>query len=528
MPADRNMRSTTTPQSFGATADKVILVALAVSALAAGAIGAEYGELTLAVAGSITLLALGGLAYWTARGTTFSSLALASCLVGMVALHIQLGRGTIEFHFGVFVALALLLVYRDWRPVLLSAGLFAVHHVLFDRLQAFGYGVYCMPAASFPATMVHAGYVLVQTSLELFMALWMRNLAVSGRELEALVHAMDAEGAVSLDVEQIDVRSSVGLAFKRVVARMNAAMLEVQGSAAYIQIASTEIAAGTVDLSARTEQAASNLQQAVSSMEQLEGTVTQTADSAHHANELAESVAAAASRSGVVVLQAVTRMEEISASSRRVADIVGVIDAIAFQTNILALNAAVEAARAGEQGRGFAVVASEVRSLAGRSAQAAKEIKTLISQSVEQVDAGTRLVAQAGSTMQDMVLQVQRVTELVSEIDAASAEQAKGVSQVAEAVNQLDQVTQQNAALVEQSAAAAESLKDQASKLSEAVSVFRLRREESGATPAASPLRRPSFATSSPAQGRRMVAPAPAAGHPALPPTPSTDEWQSF
>mmetsp|Transcript_18203 Transcript_18203/g.43587 ORF Transcript_18203/g.43587 Transcript_18203/m.43587 type:complete len:486 (+) Transcript_18203:195-1652(+) len=474
MPADRNMRSTTTPQSFGATADKVILVALAVSALAAGAIGAEYGELTLAVAGSITLLALGGLAYWTARGTTFSSLALASCLVGMVALHIQLGRGTIEFHFGVFVALALLLVYRDWRPVLLSAGLFAVHHVLFDRLQAFGYGVYCMPAASFPATMVHAGYVLVQTSLELFMALWMRNLAVSGRELEALVHAMDAEGAVSLDVEQIDVRSSVGLAFKRVVARMNAAMLEVQGSAAYIQIASTEIAAGTVDLSARTEQAASNLQQAVSSMEQLEGTVTQTADSAHHANELAESVAAAASRSGVVVLQAVTRMEEISASSRRVADIVGVIDAIAFQTNILALNAAVEAARAGEQGRGFTAVASEVQGLAHRSAASAKEITGLIGSSVRRIEGGAKLVADAGGAMLEIVESIKKVSQSIGEIDAASREQSEGLVLIRKSVGGLERMTQQNAALVEQSSAAAESLRRQATALSDMLQGFRL------------------------------------------------------
>jgi len=474
MPADRNMRSTTTPQSFGATADKVILVDLAVSALAAGAIGAEYGELTLAVAGSITLLALGGLAYWTARGTTFSSLALASCLVGMVALHIQLGRGTIEFHFGVFVALALLLVYRDWRPVLLSAGLFAVHHVLFDRLQAFGYGVYCMPAASFPATMVHAGYVLVQTSLELFMALWMRNLAVSGRELEALVHAMDAEGAVSLDVEQIDVRSSVGLAFKRVVARMNAAMLEVQGSAAYIQIASTEIAAGTVDLSARTEQAASNLQQAVSSMEQLEGTVTQTADSAHHANELAESVAAAASRSGVVVLQAVTRMEEISASSRRVADIVGVIDAIAFQTNILALNAAVEAARAGEQGRGFTAVASEVQGLAHRSAASAKEITGLIGSSVRRIEGGAKLVADAGGAMLEIVESIKKVSQSIGEIDAASREQSEGLVLIRKSVGGLERMTQQNAALVEQSSAAAESLRRQATALSDMLQGFRL------------------------------------------------------
>jgi methyl-accepting chemotaxis protein len=241
-----------------------------------------------------------------------------------------------------------------------------------------------------------------------------------------------------------------------------------------ISHASAEIATGNQDLSARTEQTASNLQQAASSMEQLTATVKQSADSARQANQLAASAAEVAARGGNVVSQVVTTMNEINASSKKISDIIGVIDGIAFQTNILALNAAVEAARAGEQGRGFAVVASEVRSLAGRSAEAAKEIKGLIGASVERVDAGSRLVAEAGSTMTEIVGSVQRVSDIIGEITAAAAEQSDGISQVNVAVVQLDQMTQQNAALVEESAAAAESLKQQAGSLAKVVSTFRL------------------------------------------------------
>jgi len=238
--------------------------------------------------------------------------------------------------------------------------------------------------------------------------------------------------------------------------------------------ASAEIASGNQDLSQRTEQAASNLQQTTSSMEQLTGTVRQSADSARQANQLASSAAEVAARGGAVVAQVVTTMDEINASSKKIADIIGVIDGIAFQTNILALNAAVEAARAGEQGRGFAVVASEVRSLAQRSAQAAKEIKGLIGASVERVDSGSRLVADAGKTMNEIVGSVQRVTDIIGEITAAAAEQSDGIGQVNSAVTQLDRMTQQNAVLVEQSGVAAESLKQQALHMAGVVGAFRL------------------------------------------------------
>jgi methyl-accepting chemotaxis protein len=244
--------------------------------------------------------------------------------------------------------------------------------------------------------------------------------------------------------------------------------------------ASHEIAQGNADLSSRTEQQASSLQQTAASMEQMTGSVTSNADAARQASALAASASQVAERGGAVVREVVTTMNEITASSRRIAEIIGVIDGIAFQTNILALNAAVEAARAGEQGRGFAVVAGEVRSLAGRSAEAAREIRSLIGQSVERVDAGSRLVDDAGATMSEIVAQVKRVTDLIGEISGATQEQSSGIGQVSQAVTQLDRTTQQNAALVEQSATAAESLRQQADRLAQAVAVFNLGRAESG------------------------------------------------
>jgi methyl-accepting chemotaxis protein len=255
---------------------------------------------------------------------------------------------------------------------------------------------------------------------------------------------------------------------------LSGSLRTVQESSQSIHTASVEIASGNHDLSSRTEQAASSLQQTASSMEQLTGTVTQSADAARQASQLARSAAGVAQRGGSVVAQVVSTMGDITASSKKIADIIGTIDGIAFQTNILALNAAVEAARAGEQGRGFAVVAGEVRSLAQRSAEAAKEIKSLIGASVEKVESGSKLVADAGSTMTEIVASVQRVSDIIAEISAAASEQSTGLGQVNGAVSSLDQVTQQNAALVEQSTAAAESLKEQAERLGEVVRRFAL------------------------------------------------------
>jgi methyl-accepting chemotaxis protein len=247
---------------------------------------------------------------------------------------------------------------------------------------------------------------------------------------------------------------------------------EVRGSTDSIATASAEIAQGNADLAHRTEQTSANLQSTASSMDHLTGTVQHSAENAHQASQLAASASNVAQRGGEVVSEVVNTMQQIDASSKKIADIISVIDGIAFQTNILALNAAVEAARAGEQGRGFAVVASEVRSLAGRSAEAAREIKSLIATSVEKVETGTQLVTDAGKTMDEIVQSVRRVADVISEITTAASEQSSGIAGVNQSIGDLDQMTQQNAALVEQSAAAAESLRDQAERLKQSVAVF--------------------------------------------------------
>jgi methyl-accepting chemotaxis protein len=308
-----------------------------------------------------------------------------------------------------------------------------------------------------------------------------------------------------------------------------------QGSEA-VASASTQIAQGNNDLSGRTEEQASALEETAASMEELSSTVKQNADNARQANQLAQSASKVAAQGGDVVAQVVDTMKEINDSSKKISDIISVIDGIAFQTNILALNAAVEAARAGEQGRGFAVVASEVRSLAGRSAEAAKEIKNLINASVERVEQGTTLVDQAGSTMTEVVSSIRRVTDIMGEISAASSEQSQGVSQIGEAVQQMDQTTQQNAALVEEMAAAASSLKGQAQELVQTVAVFKLSAGQGGgfvasqalshnapkplAAPRAAPKLKSTLKTAS--KPAALSAPAP------VKPAAAGDDWESF
>ncbi|UAN03446.1 methyl-accepting chemotaxis protein [Achromobacter mucicolens] len=401
--------------------------------------------------------------------------------------------------------------------------------------------------------------VMLAIALVLALACW---IFISRTVLRPLHEAGDHFEKISAGdfTGRIEVRSTNEIghlfgAIKRMQESLTRTVASVRRGVEEINLGAREISAGNTDLSSRTEQQAASLEETAASMEELASTVKQNADNARQANQLAASASDVAERGGSAVSEVVNTMQEISASSRKISEIVSVIDGIAFQTNILALNAAVEAARAGEQGKGFAVVAGEVRSLAQRSAQAAKEIKGLIEDSVTKVGAGSQQVERAGSTMQEIVASVKRVTDIMGEISAASEEQSSGIDQVNRAVSQMDEVTQQNAALVEEAAAAAGSLQEQAQRLAEAVSVFKInagevievparqlaqqrsaplmaapaprltqvaRPKPAGAT-AARPMRRPAARTADAADAP-AAAPKPATRRP----PPSDDDWESF
>nr|WP_312439522.1 methyl-accepting chemotaxis protein [Janthinobacterium sp.] len=374
--------------------------------------------------------------------------------------------------------------------------------------------------------------------LAAMIAMWLaRNISRPLRSaIEVARQVAEGDLTVRVEVKSKDETGELMQALRDMTASLLRIVTEVRGGTDSIATASRQIAAGNLDLSSRTEQQASSLEETASSMEELTSTVQQNAHNAREANDLAASASSVAGKGGAVVAQVVDTMGSINDSSRKIVDIIGVIDGIAFQTNILALNAAVEAARAGEQGRGFAVVATEVRNLAQRSGQAAREIKELINDSVAQVESGARLVDEAGLTMRDIVDSVHKVSSIVGQIAAASDEQRAGIEQVNQAIVQMDQVTQQNASLVEQAAAAAEAMQDQAARLAEAVGVFRT---GEAAAVASRPVARARMVTRAPVKvlaatpaksaGPVTLARAPLAPHaPAGKPRPGEDEWEEF
>ncbi|GJI99995.1 methyl-accepting chemotaxis protein [Duganella rhizosphaerae] len=355
------------------------------------------------------------------------------------------------------------------------------------------------------------------------------SLASIRDTLEDVSQSLDLTHQIK--VERMDEIGHTAVAFNKLLEQIAGVIDAVRASTIAVGTASQDIASGTGDLSQRTSSQAAALEQTAASMEQLTSTVGQNADNARQANQLARSASDVAAQGGTVVEQVVVTMGSINESSRKIVDIISVIDGIAFQTNILALNAAVEAARAGEQGRGFAVVATEVRNLAQRSAAAAKEIKALIDDSVEKVGSGTKLVEQAGTTMQEVVASIKQVTDIVGEISAATQEQNDGIAQVHQAVTQMDQTTQQNSALVEETAAAAQTLRDQADKLEQVVSAFKINASAAAYAPPKRPVR-----AAAPVVATLPKAPRPKpAAQPAAAPkklkvsaAASKDEWEEF
>jgi len=390
------------------------------------------------------------------------------------------------------------------------------------------------------------GVLAAAIAVAVALGVWITRLITApvAQAVQAASEIAQGNLTVELAVRSKDEMGQLTQALRDMQHNLASVVSGVRSNAEGVATASAEIAQGNHDLSARTESQASALEETAASMEQLGATVRQNADNARQANQLAMSASTVAVQGGEVVSQVVDTMRGINDSSRKIADIIGVIDGIAFQTNILALNAAVEAARAGEQGRGFAVVAGEVRSLAQRSAEAAKEIKQLITASVERVEQGSQLVDKAGTTMTEVVNSIRRVTDIMGEISAASSEQSSGVAQVGEAITQMDQATQQNAALVEEMAAAAGSLRSQATRLVDAVAVFRLAQGAASTAAAAAPA--PAVARAAPApraatpaakpvvaRSKAPAAPAalsapPAAAKPAAAGPGTDDDWETF
>ncbi len=379
-------------------------------------------------------------------------LSVGVSMMVFCALNIHQANGMEELHFGIFVLLAFLVFYQDWRVIIAAAATVALHHLSFNQLQELGYGVMCLSRPRFGMILVHATYVVIESAALCYLATTLKK-----NQLEA------ARGQHALRRSFDSMRSTVEQAHVGIDAITSAAQ---------------EISVGNNDLSARTESQAASLVETVDAIDRLSGTVKQNATDAREAQQLVVAASSVAVRGGEMVSQVVGTMGAIRESSRKIVDIIGVIDGIAFQTNILALNAAVEAARAGEQGRGFAVVASEVRNLAQRSAGAAKEIKDLISDSVDKVETGGKLVDETGQTMELLVNSVKQVANIMAEISTASQQQSEGITHVHQVIAGIDQVTQLNAALVQQAAGAASSLQANAVELARLMKAADLSRRE--------------------------------------------------
>jgi len=454
--------------------DCALLVIIGLNVLGALLLGHWHDQLALAAQVSAALAGVILLGALPALGRLRSRLLLSAVLTVLVALQIHLARGALQYHFNVFVSLSLLLVYRDWRPIATMASLFIAHHVGFDRLLQAGIGTYCLSAPDPLQIALHAAFVVAQGGVLSAVAMRMQAESLVARELEFLVNAMGREGRIRLNLDVVRAETPLGQRLHHVQARMAEAIRAVQDASRQVDAAAQDVAEGSGALMSLTESTASGLKDSAMCLQQIGVIVQHSTEASGEARAMSVTAAGMADQGDQMVTGVVATMKEIEAASRRITDIIGVIDGIAFQTNILALNAAVEAARAGEQGRGFAVVASEVRSLAQRSATAAKEIKSLIGISSTTIETGTRLVGGAGKTMNQLVSSVRRVGELFESVTADTAEQMQGLQTVSASITELSGATEQNVGVAERASAAAAAMREQSARLAEVLNAFNL------------------------------------------------------
>lgn len=462
--------------------DKYLVALLWALLLAAFALSPWYDRwsttlwIGLPAAGIPTLLA------WLLPGRLITRLTIAAATMVFAGLHIQLASGMTEMHFGVFVLLSLLLGYRDWRPILVAAGVIAVHHLAFNQLQAMGFAVYCMPEPDLGIVLLHALYVVVQTVALSLLAVRMERDARAAQEMATLSGRIgQTPGQFDLRVDDLTMQTPLGRAFMDTMSAVHASLSQVDVGIGVIDQAAHHIKEGNASLSMRTDAQSQALSDALAGMQALTDTARHNASHARDAGRLADTTSDIASQGGQVAERAVAAMDGIRASAHRIVDIVSVIDSIAFQTNILALNASVEAARASEQGRGFAVVATEVRLLAQRSAAAAKDIRVLIDESMTRVEDGSRSVAETGRSMTDIVAGVARVQALMHDIDVASDQQRQAMETVGADLEAAAQAARDNAELVQATASASEGLQQQTHDLADGIAHFVLCRQQAHA-----------------------------------------------
>ena len=410
----------------------------------------------------------------TAPGRRITRMVVGAALMFMSALLIHQTHGLIEMHFTIFVLLAFLLYYRDWLPIATAAAVIAVHHLAFNYLQASGAPIYVFNyGTGFNIVLLHAAFVVFESALLIYMAVMSYREGVQSEEIHEIgSHLVLRDGRIDLTYFKENAQSEFAIGFNEFITALNDSVSHVQEASGVVSNGVQEIAAGNINLSQRTEEQAASIEETAASMEEMTASVRQNSGSAKKAADLASKAYEEAGRGGKIATSAVTAMSSLSDSSRRISDITNVIDGIAFQTNLLALNAAVEAARAGEQGRGFAVVASEVRSLAQKAGEAAKEIKTLIEDSVTRVQSTSSLVDATGEALTAIVTSIKEASDIVSEITAASLEQSSNIEQVNHTISQLDDMTQQNAALVEEASSASKAMEDQVKVLASMVARF--------------------------------------------------------